>query len=127
MVPSWVNVFNVDSVEQNFAFSWIVEPLNHRDDGGLATARRAAQCNNPVLLVVNRQVDALQYLHICFRRVMELNASQLNFALDLFVFHGHSSFSVDLGSMLEDLNDLVRGTDDLSCVTKHIRQDPKVE
>ena len=83
MVPAGINVFDVDTVEEDLALLGVVEALDHGDDGGLAAARGAAESDDSVLGVLHLQRDTLQHLHLLLGGVGELNVFQLDAALNI--------------------------------------------
>ena len=82
VVPLGVELLDVSAVEENFAFYWVVETLQKRDNAGLATATSSTECHYSVLLVVHGEADAAEDGSLRLARVVELNIANLEFTVD---------------------------------------------
>lgn len=126
MQPFRIKISDVVSVEEYFTLLRVIEPLNERNDAGLAASRGATKGNNSVDIVVYLKGDSLEDLNIGTARVPELYIfefeSTVDLALDLV-----TSAAVDSGFVIHQLDNLVRGADDSCHVAEDVRDHAKGE
>ena len=83
MVPFWIQVLDVASVEKDFALLWIVKSLDERNDGRFTAATSATESNDAILLVIDFEGDSLENLNIILGWVSELDVTNLKASVDL--------------------------------------------
>ena len=88
MIPSWVDILDVGTLEPDFTNLWVVESLNHGYYARLSASYTikyfnltalSNQCDDLVLL--DLQIQPLQHLHVLLRRVCEPHPP------DLYLWH----------------------------------------
>jgi hypothetical protein len=119
VVPLWVQVFDVDSVEKNLAFIRIVEALNQRDNRRLSAPRRATQRNDSFLGVIDFEADLLKGLDFRSRGVLKAHISELNGASYLLKLLGFmAALGLNLGLRVDQLVQLIACAQNLREVSK---------
>ena len=120
MVPLVVDVFQVDVVVEHGAFVRVVEALNHGDDGALAAARLATDGDDTLFVLVERHVDAFEHLEVALAGVGELDVFDAQLASDGLLGQFVAALGVDLGLVLQNVDDHVRGAWDAHDVSEDL-------